>query len=76
MEEKIKLVIVLAQESKHIVSSCWGEQRCRRKSCGNWRNGKEHAAHLEHHQYYTDHRWGNYIDSMSLSQNVGCECEV
>ena len=28
MEEKIKLVIVLAQESKHIVSSCWGEQRC------------------------------------------------
>jgi hypothetical protein len=27
MEEKIKLVIVLAQESKHIVSSCWGKQR-------------------------------------------------
>ena len=28
MEEKIKLVTVLAQESKHIVSSCWGKQRC------------------------------------------------
>ena len=27
MEGK-KLVIVLAQESKHIVSSCWGKQRC------------------------------------------------
>ena len=28
MEEKMKLVIVLAQENKHIVSSCWGKQRC------------------------------------------------
>jgi hypothetical protein len=28
MEEKIKLVVVLAQESKHIVSSCWGKKRC------------------------------------------------
>jgi len=28
MEKEIKLVTVLAQESKHIVSSCWGKQRC------------------------------------------------
>ena len=28
------------------------------------------------HQYYTGHRWGNYFNSMSLSQNVGCEHEV
>jgi len=28
MEKKIKLVIVLAQEIKHIVSSCRGKQRC------------------------------------------------
>jgi len=28
MEKKIKLVIVLAQESRYIVGSCWGKQRC------------------------------------------------
>ena len=29
MDEKIKLVIVLAQEkSKHIMGPCWGKQRC------------------------------------------------
>jgi len=28
MEKKIKLVIVPAQESKHIVGSCWGKLRC------------------------------------------------
>jgi hypothetical protein len=28
MEKKTKLVIVLAQESKHIMSSCWEKQRC------------------------------------------------
>jgi hypothetical protein len=28
MEKKIKLVIVLAKESKHIVNSCWGKQKC------------------------------------------------
>ena len=28
MEKKIKLVIVLTQESKHTVSSCWGKQKC------------------------------------------------
>ena len=28
MEERTKLVFVLAQESKHIVSSCWGKHRC------------------------------------------------
>ena len=44
----------------------------REKSRGNWRSGKAHAAHLGHHQYHTGHRWGNYFDSMSLSQNVGC----
>ena len=27
MEEKIKLVIVLAEESKHAVGSSWGKQR-------------------------------------------------
>jgi hypothetical protein len=25
---------------------------------------------------HTDRRWGNCFDSMSLSQNVGCEHEV
>ena len=39
-------------------------------------SGKEHAAHLAHHQHHTGHRWGNYFDSMSLSQNKGCEHEV
>ena len=28
------------------------------------------------HQYYTGHRWGNYFDSLSLSQNIGCGHEV
>ena len=48
----------------------------REKLCGDWHNGKEHAAHLGHHQYHTGHRWGNYFNSMSLSRNVGCEHEV
>jgi len=48
----------------------------REKSRGNWRSGKEQAAHLGHHQYHTGHRWGNDFNSMSLSQNVGCENEV
>jgi len=38
--------------------------------------GKEHAAHLGHHQCHTGHRWWNYFDSVSLSQNVGCEHEM
>jgi len=46
---------------------------CGEKSCGDWCSGKENAAaHLGHRQYCTDHRWGNYFDSMPLSQNVGC----
>ena len=28
------------------------------------------------HQYYTGHRWGNYLNSTSLSQNIGCEHKV
>jgi len=28
MEKKIKLVVVLAHDSRHIVGSCWGKQRC------------------------------------------------
>jgi hypothetical protein len=49
---------------------------CGEKSRGDWRSGKEHAAHLGHHKYRTGHRWGSYFNSMSLSQNVGCEHEV
>jgi hypothetical protein len=29
---------------------------CGEKSCGDWRSGKENAAHLGHHQYHTG-RW-------------------
>ena len=81
MEEKTKLVIVLAQESKHIVGSCWGKKRfifpAERNHTGMyWCSGKEHAAYLGHHQYHTGHRFGNYFNSMSLSQNVGREHEV
>ena len=36
---------------------------------------QEHAGHPGHYQYHTGHSWGNYFDSMSLSQNVGCEHE-
>ena len=49
---------------------------CGENTCEDWRSGKEHAAHLGHHQYHTGHMWGNYFDSMSLSQNVRCEREV
>jgi hypothetical protein len=45
---------------------------CGEKSREDWHSGKEHAAHLGHHQYHTGDRWGSYFDSMSLSQNVGC----
>ena len=81
MEKKIKLVIVLAQEIKHIVGSCWGKQRCISPAERNHvgivrRSGKEPAAHLAHHQHHTGHRWGNYFDSMSLSQNLGCGHKV
>ena len=49
---------------------------CGENSFGDWHSGKEHAAHLGHQQYHTGHRFGNYFNSMSLSQNVGCEHEV
>ena len=49
----------------------WGE-----KSNGDWRSGKEHAAHLGYHQHHTGHRWGNYFSSMSLPQDVGFDDEV
>jgi len=45
----IKACIALVQESKHIVYSCWGKQRCTfpayRNHVGIWRSGKEHASY-------------------------------
>ena len=67
--EKKKLV--LAQESKNVVGSCWGNKDAYslwREEKSWWCSGKEHAAHLAHHQHHTmGHTWGNYFDSMSLS---------
>jgi hypothetical protein len=58
------LVIVLAQEDRHIVSSCRGKQRCIFPAEGNhargdWRSVKGHAAYLGiMHQHHTGHKWG------------------
>ena len=49
---------------------------CGEKSRWDWRSGNGHAAHLWYYQRHTGHRWGTYFDSMSLSQNVGCEHKV
>jgi hypothetical protein len=49
---------------------------CGEKSCEDWRSGKEHTVHPGHNQYHTGHRWEDYFDSMSLSQDVGCDNEV
>jgi hypothetical protein len=74
MEEKIKLVIALFQESKHLLSSSPCKVTsleqlppvvevemhisCGEKSRGDWHSGTEHSAHFGHYQYHTGHTGG------------------
>ena len=81
MEEKSKLVIVLAQESIHIVNSYWGKQRCifpvERNHVRIGAVEKNMLIILDIISIIQVTGGGiNYFDSMPLSQNVGCGYEV
>jgi len=75
MQEKILLIVFLAQKSRHIVSACGRKGKHKffgERPCVDGCSKKGRVAHPVHHEHYTSHKKGRHCESRSQFQFVEC----